>query len=164
MIAVLEGVNRVGKTTAGRLLSQSLAVPYMKDTSMAPLVTQSEPRMAQVYAEGGIHGILAVLEATKSDIVIDRFHLTEYVYGSVDRGYDAEILFREADARLTALGATLVLMTDDVAAVSVRAQRDVENLAQKMQRAFVLSSMRKITATLPQIEANLQEYVRWLRV
>ena len=83
MIIIVEGIDRVGKTTLCNKLSESLNFPihkHVKKTLYKNMDNDNETdKMMQ---------ILDVCNQTHCNIIFDRFHLSEYVYGVKDRCYD----------------------------------------------------------------------------
>ena len=82
MIVIVEGVDRVGKTTlVNMLVKEGFKLVKSKKPPFINASRKSETEQAI------ISGIMAVLEVCKyEDIVIDRFHASELVYGFIERG------------------------------------------------------------------------------
>lgn len=81
MIIIVEGIDRVGKTTLCEKLSKELGFSIFKDKWRGP--TNDQLAIKEKF-----NTLLNVI-ATYDNIIIDRFHLTELVYNSF-RGDDFE--------------------------------------------------------------------------
>ena len=85
MKILIEGIDRVGKTTLANKLSESFNIPVFHDVNVFPF-----------EREICIEKMWTLLEAIKSfsvqDLIIDRFHASEYAYG-LNRGVTANTDF-----------------------------------------------------------------------
>jgi nucleoside 2-deoxyribosyltransferase len=86
MIAIIEGIDRVGKTTLCKMLEEK-GFLYFKDTwCVGQMIEDSDIPM---YSLGKLDTSLSMLRMLSSagiNIAVDRLHLTELVYGLVERG------------------------------------------------------------------------------
>ncbi|MCX7924113.1 MAG: nucleoside 2-deoxyribosyltransferase [Clostridia bacterium] len=108
MIIIVEGIDRVGKTTLCKKL-QALGFLYLKDEWM--LSDSIEKEEIPIYSIGKLDTtvtFLKQLEAAGNNIVMDRCHLTEWVYGQVSRGNARVDLLRKIDWILSSMNAGLV--------------------------------------------------------
>lgn len=88
-IIIVEGIDRVGKTTLidkiikelkyAKFIPANADLSYRGYPSLAKII-ETEKSFATLAT-------LAALEDTDYKIIFDRFHISEYVYGKVDRGY-----------------------------------------------------------------------------
>jgi thymidylate kinase len=157
-IVILEGVNRTGKSTLSALLS-TYGYSVMKDNSVHNVCASEK----MVYAKGGIVATTQVLEAISSknvNLVIDRFHLTEVVYGELERGYYAGYVWG-IDERLAKAGIKLVYMDDDIKAINERAGKDLERLKFLFDVTFQSSKMEKFQYNLKE---PVKKVINWLGV
>lgn len=88
MIVIVEGIDRVGKTTLCKMLCK-LGFDYFKDE----WVIKSEIKQAQerLFSVGKLDTTIALLKQYRKNdrhIVVDRLHITELVYGKHIRGYE----------------------------------------------------------------------------
>jgi thymidylate kinase len=83
MIVIVEGIDRVGKTTLCRALEEKGFI-YIKDFSPRANTKEEEDAKLLTYAST----ILCV--GRKHNVVVDRMHMTEFVYGLLERGYISE--------------------------------------------------------------------------
>lgn len=80
MIVIAEGIDRTGKTSFSRKL-QSYGYIRLKDNSRRPQTKEEETAKLLTFSS-------IVLNLHLEDkVVIDRLHLTEFVYGFIERGY-----------------------------------------------------------------------------
>lgn len=96
MIVILEGIDRVGKTTIAEELRDKLGFEIFKKE-------RTEPKNSSFYDSKSINminygnalGLVDMFNWDKFDknIVIDRFHWTEAVYSMIDRGQDSQMIF-----------------------------------------------------------------------
>lgn len=86
MLIIIEGIDRVGKTTLSTLLEKELGFTLCKWFNMD---TKEDAGNNNVF-NYQVAEQLRKIDFNKKNIAIDRFHLTEYVYGIVDRGMDVK--------------------------------------------------------------------------
>lgn len=101
MIIIVEGIDRVGKSTLCNLLSKELGIDVFKNTSFYGkcLGKKSEIEL--------INQLINFVECTKQNIIFDRLHLSEFVYGMLDRGYvNTDIM--KVDDRLSKMDCILI--------------------------------------------------------
>lgn len=105
MIVIVEGVDRVGKTTLCNMLHDKLGFKIVKDDVFTGKWLEQSGKA--VYAFGAMHGILKAASELGENIVLDRFHATEYVYSIIERAEDeidrsvALAVFREIAKELS---------------------------------------------------------------
>lgn len=115
MIVVVEGIDRVGKTTLCKRIESELGFIYFKDLSgiNIPFVTTG---MLKTVAYNKMTTAIEFLKLfggkNEPHIVIDRFHLTELVYGKLKRGYFNRACYI-ADEVLSELFTTLIFIFAD---------------------------------------------------
>lgn len=123
MLIIVEGIDRVGKTTLCKKL-EKIGFKYFKDNAGIGSVEDTS------FSYGKIDTTLNMMEYAKAqniDMVFDRLHLTEIVYGIVDRNkaprYDT---IEKINLRLDILGAKVVIMLPtDINRSSNEAGRDL---------------------------------------
>ena len=120
MIVIVEGIDRVGKTTLVNKIKESCNVKSFIDSYMKFSYLNIEAiQVASV--KGDRNNIVANTEKINSlinffeqfsdkigNILLDRFHLSEFVYGLVDRKYYSLEAFYSLDERLANLGALII--------------------------------------------------------
>lgn len=102
MIVIVEGVDRVGKTTLCEMIEEK----YRE--SMNFMRFRDDTRYAHNYLVRAvntekINTLQNLIESGFVDnIILDRYHMTEFVYGACDRGYNNGDMF-DIDRRLAEL-------------------------------------------------------------
>lgn len=83
MILIVEGIDRVGKSTFIRRLEERLDYKEFRPRQdIFERTKDCETAKCFVTLEA-----LRIFDECNIDIVIDRFHISEYVYGMIDRKY-----------------------------------------------------------------------------
>lgn len=106
MIVILEGPNKCGKTTLAKHLIKNYGFAYFKDTRIETRELTNEQKKEVI--EHDIEAQANLLKAISKDInlIVDRFHITEYVYGYLYRGYEskciniAEEILKDANVKI----------------------------------------------------------------
>lgn len=85
MVIIIEGIDRIGKTTLANKLSKELNIPVFKKVRMCG--NEEKREEADDYNYGNAAGIVDIWnwKDFKQDMIVDRFHWTESVYGQIDR-------------------------------------------------------------------------------
>lgn len=105
-IVIIEGIDRVGKTT---LSSNFFKERFMKFEDTMDFVSTEAKRINNEKISSTINALNA-FKYSNAKIVFDRFYLSEYVYGFLNRGYNTYIECKDFDNRLTKLKATKILV------------------------------------------------------
>lgn len=103
MIIIVEGIDRVGKTTLCEMIEEhykeSLNIKRFRDNTRYAhnhndmmVNTEKNNTIVSMIEEDIIH-----------NIILDRFHITEFVYGAVDRSYKNFDMY-DIDRRLADIG------------------------------------------------------------
>lgn len=118
MLIVLEGTKKSGKTSFANLLRENMHynVFYLYDRLDLSNKTPLEMKdLAYGYMRGAIALAKDILQRDPNAIVLlDRFHLTEWIYGIEERGYNNTSMI-EIDEMLLDLGAKGLLFMSDTA-------------------------------------------------
>jgi hypothetical protein len=104
-IVIVEGVDRSGKTTVANALSKALNVPVFRNKEFG-FENEYHGRGA-VYETQKMWLMLNMVETFDADVIFDRLHLSEYVYGMIERGYINNNVWK-IDDRLASLDAIVV--------------------------------------------------------
>ena len=154
MIVVVEGIDRVGKTT---LVNKLVDAGFfsLKDEFILPKgLIDSFPS----YSIGKCDSFLAIakqLEESGHNIVIDRLHLTELVYGTIDRHSVDEKSVWALDMKLADMGALLVYVHASNLSISNElAGRDQMSHSIMFMNAFRKSSMNKLTTDYDTLDST----------
>lgn len=97
MIIVIEGIDRVGKTTLANMLSEKTGYPIFK---AKPL---NDNRTPEANNEAGNMLYTLIEQGIINYFILDRGHFTEYVYGKIDRNYSNDIVLSNFDPRIAKL-------------------------------------------------------------
>jgi len=111
MIIILEGIDKTGKSTIGKALSDKIKIPYFKNPSEKEHFKDEVAWwrwLDQLY-------IYEFLKQTKYSVIIDRGHPSDYVYSKVFRAasqaYVKRILF--IDSLFAELNARIIYCYND---------------------------------------------------
>ncbi len=142
MILVVEGVKQVGKTTVCGML-QCHGFIYYKDDTFHRMIGDE----IQAGTKGGLLTLTKVLETINEqrpeiNVCIDRFHLSEYTFGKVERNYSGYFC-KEIDERLSKIGAKLLYLFDNMENIKGRCGKDFSEHIKVMDKFFESSGMTK---------------------
>lgn len=142
MIVVLEGIDRVGKTTLAKKLVKAGFI-YLKDE----FVLQSKFfSNFNDYSLGKCDSFVAIIKRLNDEgknVVIDRLHITELVYGKCKRGTTNQAGCFALDMELANLGAILFLVEpSDINISNELAGEDQTEMNNLFKTYTKLSSMR----------------------
>lgn len=120
MIIIVEGIDRVGKTTLVNKIAEECRIKPFID-SYLKFTYYDEKVEDFVEVEGNRNNIVANTEKINSlvnffeqfsdnigNVLLDRFHLSEVVYGISDRDYVSLEAFDMIDKRLAKLNALII--------------------------------------------------------
>ena len=82
MIIIVEGIDRVGKTTLCNRLSEELNIPIHKYKGIIKY-----DKMKNKEETDKTLGLIQLLKETGSSIIFDRSYMSDYVYGVLQRNY-----------------------------------------------------------------------------
>lgn len=80
MIIIVEGIDRIGKTTLCNALSERLNLPIYKEEGVYKKSQEGNMRSQMA--------LLGLCEVTKCNVIFDRLFTSEFVYGIIDRQND----------------------------------------------------------------------------
>ena len=144
MILILEGPNKCGKTTLAKYLVQKYDFRYFKDYTVNDclefgLDDPNETITLEICAQARLLSSLSY----NTNIVVDRFHLSEYVYGLSARGYYSEAI-EEAEKIFVGHNVKLLVLTDEIEKIYERLGRDAANIFSLYNRGFEKSRLNKL--------------------
>lgn len=159
MIIIVEGIDRVGKTTLCNLISSEMKIPILKDRTVSGMEkTQS---ITREIATEKIFTTLNVLRALgpKTDIIIDRFHVSEWVYGQVNRGYINDFMPLHIDSELAKLNAVLILVEPDDIELSIKKHGSDLHKHDELFKKYMIyfSIMRRLRCTYSNLDVVLPD-------
>lgn len=128
MIVVVEGINGVGKTKFCERLHNKTGIPsYCENISIADMkvmYSSNGETIRSIMVEKMLTA-LEVLKETESDMIFDRFHLTEWVYGWIERNATIRSGISKVDDMLSDMGAKIVLFHPvDIAQINEKYKKD----------------------------------------
>lgn len=103
---IVEGIDRVGKTTLINKIHEELGIPIVGDTYLYD--TKDMRDSARVNTEK-IVTMLNFAKNVDDNFIVDRLHWSEYVYGICDRGYVNIDVF-ELEKKLIDIDAKIILV------------------------------------------------------
>ena len=107
MVIIVEGIDRVGKTTLVEKICQELGYQRFRD-DFRYMTDENPYGNVQVNTEK-INTLMNLIEQGLVDnVVLDRFHFTEKVYGLYDRDYD-NVSMVDIDKRLGKLNNVVLI-------------------------------------------------------
>lgn len=99
MIIIVEGIDRVGKTTLCNIISEELNIPIYNHIGKRNLNLINNDIETDLYLQ-----ILEICRLTNSSIIFDRLYFTDFVYGKIERNYNIDRAtqnFKEIDDMLS---------------------------------------------------------------
>lgn len=85
MLIIIEGIDRVGKTTLCNKLKEELGFPIFKEAHDEVLAVRSD-EMIMNY--GSMKTLINLEKVIKFNAILDRFDWSERIYGQLSKGYD----------------------------------------------------------------------------
>lgn len=156
MIVIVEGIDRVGKTTLCNKIHELNNIPVFKHSNES----FDYSKMDNDNETDKMLQLVELISITKSDIIFDRFHLSEFVYGVCERNYS----FRDAymnrilvDDMLCRVGAVLVYVEPVSVAWSSNKHGSNLNIHDKLMKAsFEDSNMKKIVTSFDKFKDDVE--------
>lgn len=144
MIIIVEGIDRVGKTTLANMISKECNYPLFKDN----------PKYNTIYTDKTINSekinlLLNLMEINAlQNIILDRGHFTEFVYGIVDRDYVNDDVWG-FDERLAELDNVLLIYVkpEDIERSTREHGSDLSHHNQLMDECMNKSKIKNIIHT-----------------
>lgn len=146
MIVIVEGIDRVGKTTLVDRLKRETGFAIYHDGMNFPVEKRDNDNETDK-----MYKMLQVYKAGKPDIIFDRFHWTDFVYGCLQRDYSFAKALRNKDLLETELWiqkAVIVLVKPtNIEESSLQHGSDLSRHEQLFELLFNESKLKKITCT-----------------
>lgn len=173
---IVEGIDRVGKTTIAKMISKKLGIkifdnPYMDftwiDSNNETKVATKKASYKNMFVNlERMNVMLNFLEQFKTeDYIADRFHMTEYVYGKNDRGYKNLSAFNQIDERLANLGAIIVYVKPkDINWSSEQHGSDLSSHLKDFNELIGITKCKVITCDCDSLEEAVCELAKMLEV
>lgn len=118
-IIIFEGHDMSGKTTIAKQLSAKLNIPYFKHNKNG---AWWDPIVSLLYSS---EPILQLIEQTGMNIIIDRFHGSEYAYSKAFNRQSLPEIVQKIDNRFAEMNAKIIICEKD----SIAYQEDDGHIA-----------------------------------
>ena len=152
MIIIVEGIDRVGKTTLCNKLSKTLNIPIHKYNGIVPY-----GKMKNKQEPNAMLGLSQLVEETKTDIIFDRFHLTDYIYGVLERAYNEKKAYKNMKLIFERLG--LYSLVDSVLLILVRPSNIKKSSKEDGRDLQLYSAMFDEAYEAAQADSNLSNSI-----
>lgn len=163
MIVVIEGIDRVGKTTLANILVDNGFI-YLKDEFIIKreALSKGSPFSFSDYSVGKCDSFVAILKKFQQEgknVVVDRLHLTELVYGRHIRNEVNVAGCLALDMELANMGAKLCLVRPlDISLSNQLAGEDQTERAELFEFYAKLSSMSTFYCDYASVE-NMAQFI-----
>lgn len=104
-VIILEGPDSTGKTEIGKALSDKIGVPYFKNSYERERIFRDARSDLATYC--GLY-MADFLENTGNSVILDRFHISEYVYAQVYNRETSVDDILEIENKLTNIDAKII--------------------------------------------------------
>lgn len=147
MIIIVEGIDRVGKTTLCKKLSSAFDIPVYKHNS----VYFDYSKMDNANETDKMLQIIDVIKQCNGSIIFDRFHLSDFVYGVIERKYDESLAKRNMNIIDNALAsgskkvALILVKPTDIVRSSEEHGKNLDLYENLFESAFEHASVFKMT-------------------
>lgn len=139
MIIIVEGVDRVGKSIFCRDLSKVTGYALFEDNFLYSVTKKS----ASEKIITSLNLFKSLLDVNQG-VVVNKFHLTELVYGYKDRGYDNSSFIFSIDSELSSLDSYLIFIkSEDIKKSSQESGKDLDEYEKMLGGAYLRSKMKK---------------------
>lgn len=158
MIVVVEGIDKVGKTTFAKKL-EGAGFVYLKDEFMLPETTAFDFASYSIGKCDSFVKVIKELNEQGKNVVVDRLHLTEAVYGQEDRAGQTSLsgVF-SIDMILANMGAFLVYFKPvDINFCNNEHGSDLSKKSELFDYFYRMSCMRKIQITYEAIPFLIEQ-------
>lgn len=100
LLIIVEGIDRVGKTTTCNKIKETFGFEIFKENNKNKI--NEESIMFSNY--GSMQSIINCYKSFGKNVILDRFHLSEFIYGTLQRNYDKELskrIFEDIDRNIS---------------------------------------------------------------
>lgn len=157
-IIIVEGIDRIGKSTLCKLLSKKYDIPIFKENPYYGWY-QRQRIVEKMFT------IMNMVEQLNLSIIIDRFYLTEFVYGYLNRKEEIDkLLFDRIESKLNLLNTALILVNpENVKVSSLQHGSDLSQHEKLFTDLFWDSSInKKVTTVYKDFEKTSEELKEWI--
>lgn len=153
---IVEGIDRVGKTTLVNLLKEKTGLPVLDDSYLYETKDMRKDKRVNVEK---IKTIVNFARDVSDKFVVDRLHWSEMIYGYCDRGYDNVVPVLDVEDELVKVGAKIILVVPtDIESSSKQHGKDLSKHAELFEALFDDSKMKKFRCDYN----TLSDAVRWV--
>lgn len=92
MLIIIEGIDRVGKTTLAERISDSRKIKIYKHVGGFDYSKMDNENETDKMIQ-----ILEMAKISEATVIFDRFHFTDFVYGCLERHYDMDKAFKNKE-------------------------------------------------------------------
>lgn len=166
MIVIVEGIDRVGKTTLCEKLQERGFIALKDSLEIFEHMThESKAR----YSLGKIDTTFRFLEQMEQqglDVVIDRLHLTEVVYGKCDRSghtreHEIEVLEAEFFDKMGAKALLVLVEPTNQEEANERAEKNLSKHADVFKSLFRTSKLLKMRTDFNSLDSAVERILNW---
>lgn len=158
MIIIVEGIDRVGKTTLVNRIQKATGFTVYHDNNVFGVNKMDNENETDKMLK-----MLEVYKVGKPGIIFDRFHWTDFVYGCLQRNYSFTRALENKDlieTELRVLKAVIVLVKPtDIEESSLQHGSDLSRHEQLFELLFSESRLDKLSCTYDTIY-DAQKWVR----
>lgn len=143
MVIILEGPNKCGKSLLAKYLVKNNGFAYFKDYTVNEKETKPG-KLTRIVTEEQICAqarLINTLNEYGFNLVLDRFHISEYVYGKIFRGYNSKAIER-AEEILTS-EVKLIVLSDVQIKLNERNGKDMSEIADLYIKGYSKSKLQK---------------------
>lgn len=155
MIVIVEGIDRVGKTTLCNKLHEETYFPIYKHKHKE----FNYSKMDNLNETDKMLQLLDLCNILHGNIIFDRFHWSDLVYGILDRNYNIPLAydnFHKIDQRL--INAIIIyVMPTDIEKSSIEHGKDLTKYNQLMEECKKYSFTKVYTCTYLTINDIIKE-------
>lgn len=153
---IVEGIDRVGKTTLVNLLKEKTGWPVLDDSYLYETEDMRKDKRVNVEK---IKTIVNFARDVSDKFIVDRLHWSEMIYGYCDRGYDNVVPVLDVEDELVKVGAKIILVVPtDIESSSKQHGKDLSKHAKIFEAVFDDSKMKKFRCDYN----TLSDAVRWV--
>ena len=155
MLIIIEGIDMVGKTTLAKKLEEQGFI-YCKWFNMDGPIKNG----INVAFNSLVSDLFKYVDFKNKDVVIDRFHLTEYVYGSLERNHSGKEDCLAIDKKLQILGEDFLLVyvkPEDLNFSSALHKKDLSEHSRLFDEIIKETKCKHIATSWGQLDKTVEE-------
>lgn len=143
MILIIEGANKTGKTSLIKAIKEKYPSSSVIDFRTHEVSSKiGDIRFLNFLVGETVVNMLEALDSKDKIIILDRFHLSEVVYGELNRGYYNHDMFA-LDKRLAKLDTKLLLVISEFEHIKIVEEKaklfEIQNKFIEQSRMTILN-------------------------